>query len=171
MPKPSHTPTRKIALARIRKATPTDGETLCDLICALADHENLPRPDLAARARLKRDAFGATPRFDAWLAEIDGKPVGYAITFFTYSTFLALPSLYLEDIFVLQDYRSQKVGALLFKHCVKVALDEGCGRMEWQVLHWLTPAIEFYRSLGAKRMEGWQPYRLVRADLERIILQ
>lgn len=161
----------KRSVARLRKAMPTDGDTLCDLICALADHEKLPRPDAAARERLKRDAFGATPRFEAWLAEVGGRAVGYAITFYTYSTFLALPSLYLEDIFVLPEYRSQKIGAALFKHCARLALDGGCGRMEWQVLHWLTPAIEFYRSLGATRLEGWQPYRLTRADLERLLSQ
>lgn len=157
------------AMVKIRKATPVDGEVLCELICALADYERLPRPDEAARQRLKRDAFGESPRFDAWLAEVDGRPVGYAITFFTYSTFLALPSLYLEDIFVLPEYRSQRIGAALFKHCAKVACDAGCGRMEWQVLHWNTPAIEFYERMGAMRLQGWHPYRLTRADLERIV--
>lgn len=157
------------ATAKIRKATPVDGEVLCDLICALADYERLPHPDEAARQRLKRDAFGESPRFDAWLAEVDGRPVGYAITFFTYSTFLALPSLYLEDIFVLPEYRSQRIGAALFKHCVRVACDAGCGRMEWQVLHWNTPAIEFYERMGATRLQGWHPYRLTRADLEHIL--
>ncbi len=163
---PAH---RAHAVVKIRKATPVDGDILCDLICALADYERLPRPDEAARERLKRDAFGEFPRFDAWLAEVAGRPVGYAITFFTYSTFLALPSLYLEDIFVLPEYRSRKIGAALFKHCVKVACDAGCGRMEWQVLHWNTPAIEFYHRMGATRLEGWHPYRLGRAELEKIL--
>jgi GNAT superfamily N-acetyltransferase len=155
----------------IRRAEATDGEVLCDLIGALADTEHLSRLDAAARERLERDAFGPSPRFEAWLAESDGRPVGYAITFYTYSTFLALPSLYLEDIFVLPEYRSQKIGAALFMHCAHLALEQECGRMEWQVLHWLTPAVEFYRKLGATRLEGWMPYRLVRADLERVIRQ
>lgn len=171
MAKSASAPVHKVrAAVKIRKATPVDGDVLCDLICALADYERLPRPDEAARERLKRDAFGESPRFDAWLAEVEGRPVGYAITFFTYSTFLALPSLYLEDIFVLPEYRSQKIGATLFKHCVKVACDAGCGRMEWQVLHWNTPAIEFYERMGAMRLQGWHPYRLTRADLEKILL-
>jgi GNAT superfamily N-acetyltransferase len=162
-------PAHKSPTVTIRKAEQKDGDLLCDLIGALADAENLPAPDASARERLKRDAFGSTPRFEAWIAEIGGKPVGYAITFYTYSTFLALPSLYLEDIYVLPEHRSQRVGALLFQHCAKVALEQGCGPMEWQVLHWLTPAVEFYRKLGAQRLEGWQPYRLVRGDLEKVM--
>jgi GNAT superfamily N-acetyltransferase len=154
----------------IRKGTPADADTLCNLIIALAECERIARPDKAAQDRLKRDAFGAQPRFDCWLAEVNGQPIGYAITFHTYSTFLALPSLYLEDIFVLPEFRMQKVGKALFLHCAKFALEQGCGRMEWQVLHWMTPAIDFYRGLGAQRLEGWQPYRIVRRDLERIVV-
>lgn len=154
----------------IRKGTADDADTLCELIAALAETERIARPDKAAQDRLKRDAFGPIPRFDTWLAEINGRAIGYAITFYTYSTFLALPSLYLEDIFVLPEFRMQKVGRALFLHCAKVALEQGCGRMEWQVLHWMTPAIDFYRGLGAQRLEGWQPYRIVRRDLERIVV-
>jgi GNAT superfamily N-acetyltransferase len=152
----------------IRKGNIADGELLCNLIDALADAERLPRPDEAARTRLMRDAFGASPRFDTWFAEVDGVPAGYAISFFTYSTFLALPSLYLEDLFVLPQFRAQRAGKALFLHCVKLAAQQGCGRMEWQVLHWLTPAIEFYNRVGAKRLEGWQPYRLERKDLDKL---
>jgi len=154
---------------RIRKATRADADVLYGLICALADYERLPRPDAEARERLMRDGFGPSPRFDAWLAEIDGKPVGYAVTFFTYSTFLAQPSLYLEDIFVLPEHRAQRVGTALFKHCVRVAYEAGCGRMEWQVLDWNTPAISFYQRMGAARLQGWLPYRLTRAEFERIL--
>ena len=153
----------------IRKATAADADLLCELIRALADYEQLPQPDASACERLKRDGFGSSPRFEAWLAEVDSKVVGYAITFFTYSTFLALPSLYLEDIFVLPEYRSQRIGSALFKHCARVAYEAGCGRMEWQVLHWNTPAIEFYQRMGASRLQGWLPYRLTRAELERIL--
>jgi GNAT superfamily N-acetyltransferase len=99
---------------RVRKGTSADGELLCRLISALADYEHLPRPTAEARARLVRDAFGATPRIDVWFGEYEGVAVGYAITFYTYSTFLALPTFYLEDLFVLPDYRSKKVGKALF---------------------------------------------------------
>ena len=157
----------KLQNVTVRKGTAADGDTLCDLISSLAEYERLTKPNQAARDRLKNDAFGPTPRFDTLFGEINGKPVGYAITFFTYSTFLALPSLYLEDIFVLPDYRSQKIGKALFMHCVHLALEHNCGRMEWQVLHWNTPALEFYRGIGATRLEGWQPYRMVRSDLEK----
>ena len=131
-------PAQKENALTIRKAGPADADVLCDLICSLAENEKLPRPDDVARERLKRDAFGSAPRFEAWLAEAKGKAIGYAITFYTYSTFLALPSLYLEDIFVLPEYRSQHAGAALFKRCARHAIEQGCGRMEWQVLHWLT---------------------------------
>lgn len=114
----------------IRKATRKDGKVLLSLINALADFEKLQRPSPIARKRLLHDAFGKRKRFDAFLAEIDGKAVGYAITFETYSSFLALPTLYLEDIFVLPEYREGKIGLLLFRRCVEEARKRKCGRME-----------------------------------------
>ena len=157
---------------RVCRATQADVGALYDLICALADYERLPRPDAGARERLARDGFSESPRFDAWLAEIDGRPVvGYAVTFFTYSTFLARPSLYLEDIFVLPEHRAQRIGTALFKHCVRIAYEAGCGRMEWQVLDWNAPAIAFYQRMGASHLQGWLPYRLTRAELARILAE
>ena len=153
----------------VYKATAGEGDALAQLVCALADYENLPRPQPDALDRLTRDAFGASPRFDTWLARAAGKPVGYAISFFTYSTFLAMPTLYLEDLFVLPDYRSLGVGKRLFKACAQYGHEQGCGRMEWQVLHWNTPAIEFYHRLGARHMEEWLPYRLMREQIEALI--
>jgi GNAT superfamily N-acetyltransferase len=169
MDNPTHDPTHNHL--RVRKATVADGDLLCDLISALADYEQLPRPEPEARARLLRDAFSLSPmpRFDAWLGELNGLAVGYAISFYTYSTFLALPTFYLEDLFVLPQYRGHKVGKALFLHCAKVAYEQGCGRMEWQVLHWNEPAMVFYRHLGARRMEEWLPFRATRADLEDIL--
>ena len=153
----------------VRKATPADGDLLCELISALADYEKLPRPEPEARARLVRDAFSPMPRFDAWFGELHGRAVGYAISFYTYSTFLALPTFYLEDLFVLPEYRAHKVGKALFLHCARVAYEQGCGRMEWQVLHWNEPAMVFYKHLGGKRMEEWLPYRATRTDLEEML--
>jgi GNAT superfamily N-acetyltransferase len=153
----------------VRKATQADGDVLCGLIAALADYEHLPRPEPAACERLVRDAFGLAPRIDVWLGEWEHQPVGYAISFYTYSTFLALPTFYLEDLFVLPAYRSRKVGKALFLHCAQAALEQGCGRMEWQVLHWNTPAIEFYQRLGGQHMAEWLPYRATRAELERML--
>lgn len=144
----------------IRPATAADAEVLLSLIDALADYEKLPRPDRHARDRLRRDGFGPAPLFRAYLGEIDGEPVAYAITFRTYSSFLALPTLYLEDLFVLPDARGQGVGGTLFRHLVSEALNENCGRMEWVVLDWNRAAIDFYERMGARRLTEWYTYRL-----------
>ena len=116
-----------------------------------------------------RDAFGSTPRFDTWFGELSGKAVGYTISFYTYSSFLALPTFYLEDLFVLPEYRAQKVGKALFLNCAHVALEQGCGRMEWQVLHWNEPALSFYHHLRGQRLDDWVPFRALRDDLERML--
>jgi GNAT superfamily N-acetyltransferase len=94
--------------------------------------------------------------------------VGYAFVFETYSTFLALPTLYLEDLFVLPEYRGRKAGYALFRHCAEEALRRGCGRFEWAVLDWNRPAIEFYERLGAKHLHDWLIYRLDREGMERL---
>ena len=153
----------------IRRGTAADAEALVKLIGALADYEKLPPPQPEAMARLTRDAFGPSPRFNTWLAETGGVCAGYAISFFTYSTFLALPTLYLEDIFVLPEYRSRRIGIKLFAACAQHGFDQGCGRMEWQVLHWNTPAIEFYHRLGASRQTDWLPYRMTRDQMGALI--
>ncbi len=121
----------------VRAATPKDVDVFLALVDGLADYEKLPRPNSEARARLIRDGFTSPrPRFEALLGELNGKPVGYAIIFETYSSFLALPTLYLEDIFALPEARKKKVGYALFMHCVREAVRRGCGRMEWLVLAW-----------------------------------
>ncbi len=152
----------------IRRAEMSDAEALLALVDALADYEKLPRPDTPARHRLLEHAFGEKGRIEVFLAEFEKKVVGYAITLETYSSFLALPTLYLEDLFVLQEYRSKKVGYFLFTHCVLEAHRRGCGRMEWAVLDWNRPAIEFYERFGAKQLNEWLTYRLLREDIERI---
>lgn len=152
----------------VRKATQDDAGTILGLVVALAEFERLPPPDEAARQRLVADAFGLRPRFEIFLAELDGKIAGYAFVFETYSTFLALPSLYLEDLFVLNEYRGRKVGYALFRHCAQEALSRGCGRFEWAVLDWNTHAINFYERLGAKYLDDWRLYRLDRTGLERL---
>lgn len=105
---------------------------------------------------------------ESFLAELDGEAVGYTFFFETYSTFLALPTLYLEDLFVLPAYRGQGVGAALFRAMATEACSRGCGRMEWTVLDWNQLAIDFYERFGAKRSSDWLPYRLLRSELEAI---
>jgi GNAT superfamily N-acetyltransferase len=134
--------------------------SLLTLIDGLADYEKLTPPDAEARERLAADAFGDQPRFHTLLALIDGVAVGYAIYFFTYSTFQARPMLYLEDIFVLPDRRGQGAGLALFRACARAAVDSGCSHMNWQVLTWNRPSIDFYERLGARRIDEWYSFRL-----------
>ena len=154
---------------RIRRATGTDAGDLLGLIDRLADYERLARPDPEARERLVRDAFGDRPRFDAYLADLDGEAVAYALVFESYSSFLALPTLYLEDIFVLPERRRYGIGKALLAFLAGEALRRGCGRMEWMVLTWNEPALRFYDALGARRLDDWVTYRFQREDLERLV--
>ncbi|MFN2431542.1 MAG: N-acetyltransferase family protein [Gemmatimonadota bacterium] len=153
---------------RLRRAQLADGPALLRLVDALAEYERLAPPDAAARARLLRDAFHDPPRIEVHLAELDGTAVGYALSFETYSSFLALPTLFLEDLFVLPEHRGRGIGRALFLLLAEDARRRGCGRMEWSVLTWNEPALGFYDRLGARRMEEWVTYRLTAAELERL---
>jgi len=144
----------------VRPLQAGDVPSLLELIDGLADYEKLPRPDAAARERMAADALRTPPRFSSLLAEVDGQVIGYAIYFFTYSTFRARPTLYLEDIFVLPERRGQGAGVALFRACAREAVSQGCARMEWQVLAWNEPSIEFYKRLGARQLGDWLPFRL-----------
>lgn len=144
----------------VRRAVPTDGPALLDLVTALAEYEQLPPPDAGARERLLRDGFGPAPRYELLLGELDGRAVAYAIYFFTYSTFLARPTLYLEDLFVRPDARQHGVGGALLRALAETAVREGCGRMEWAALTWNRLAIDFYERLGARALEEWRTFRL-----------
>ena len=156
---------------QIHHASEADGSTVISLVRALADYEKLSRPDQAACQRLLNDAFGDRKRIDILLAELEGHPVGYAILLETYSSFLALPTLYLEDIFVLPEHRGCGVGYELFQFCAKEALRRGCGRMEWMVLDWNELAHKFYARLGARRLKEWIPYRMLRNEIENMLAE
>jgi len=134
-------------------------DTFVYLIEKLAEYEKLNPPDEEAKLRLRGDAFSDNPRYEAYLGTIDGKPAGYITFYFTYSTFMAKPTLYLEDIFVLEEYRKRGLGKALFEFCRDVARQRGCSRMDWTVLTWNEPSIEFYENQGAKRQD-WYLYRL-----------
>jgi ribosomal protein S18 acetylase RimI-like enzyme len=153
----------------IRRAVARDGPAWLALIDALAEYEKLAPPSSTAKKRLLRDAFGQRPRFDVFLARDGDKIVGYAITLETYSSFLALPTLFLEDIFVLSEYRRRGFGTDLFKFCVREAYRRGCGRMEWMVLDWNRLALNFYKRLGSKRLNEWLPFRLNRSQMKQIL--
>ena len=153
----------------IRKARRSDGLVLLSLINALADFEKLKRPSPAARRRLLRNGFGPGRRFEPFLAFAGDRPVGYAIIMMTYSSFLARPTLYLEDIFILPEHRAAGIGVRLFKACLREAERRGCGRMEWVVLDWNTNAIRFYERLGARQLREWLPFRLERNHFRRLL--
>jgi GNAT superfamily N-acetyltransferase len=144
----------------IKPLTRRHGTAFLSLIDALADYEKLRRPSVPARRRLLNDAFGPKRRFDAYLIFVDGTAAGYAITFETYSSFLAKPTLYLEDIFILPGYRSRGIGKKLFSFCLAEARKRKCGRMEWVVLDWNKNAIRFYEHLGAVHLKEWFTYRI-----------
>ena len=143
---------------KIRPYVKRDARDLTSLIRALATYEKLKPPSPAASKRLIAD-IGR--RIRVLMAEVDGKCVGYAIYLFTYSSFLARPTLYLEDVFVLPEHRRGGIGGRFFEELRRAASREKCGRMEWVVLDWNTPAQNFYRKLGARPLDDWITYRLV----------
>lgn len=148
----------------VRRAETADAQSILSLVDALADYEKLDRPLADARERLIRYLFGPKPRLECWIAFLDSRPVGYAFTFETYSSFLALPTMYLEDLFVLQEYRSRKAGYALFQRVLDEARQRGCGRMEWSVLDWNQLAIDFYHKLGGEWKKEWKLYRIKLCD-------
>ena len=154
----------------VRRAERADAPGLLRLIVALAEFEQLTPPDHEAQQRLMADGFGERPRFEAWLAFLTGhvEPIGYAIIFETYSSFLARPTLYLEDVFVLPEHRGRGVGSALLAKCFQLAHARGCGRMEWACLDWNTKAQGVYESLGARRLSEWILYRLDRAAIDKL---
>ncbi len=154
----------------LRPARREDAGGLLRLITALADYEHLEPPDEGARARLVEDAFGPSPRIETWLAFVEGsdEPVAYAILFNTYSTFLARPTLYLEDLFVMPEHRKRGIGGALLRHVVALGHERGCGRVEWTALDWNVNAQQVYeQKAGAKRMKEWYLYRMTREDMAR----
>jgi GNAT superfamily N-acetyltransferase len=144
----------------IRAAEPRDLPSVIGLVRALADFEKLPGPDEAAERRFAADFAASPPRFQLLVAEHDGALVGYALYFFTYSTFLARPSLYLEDLFVHPAARGRGIGERFMRALAKEAVRRGCGRFEWTVLDWNVRAQKFYRSLGAELLDDWRVCRV-----------
>src|SRR5262247_3702668 len=153
---------------RIRRGTARDVPTILALIKGLAEYERLAHEVRATQGALRRHGFGRRPYFETIIASRGRTPVGFALYFFTYSTFLASPSLYLEDLFVLPEERGRGAGRALLGELARIATRRGCGRMEWAVLDWNTPSIRFYQKLGAKLRRQWILTRLPRAPLSRL---
>lgn len=139
----------------IRKAGRADVPLILDLIRALAEYEKLSHECQATEAALAEHLFGARPYAEALIAEADGQAAGFALYFHNYSTFLARPGIYLEDLFVRPEQRGKGLGKALLVRLAQLAVERGCGRLEWAVLDWNEPAIRFYKSLGARSMNEW----------------
>jgi len=152
----------------IRLARPEDAPLLLDLIRGLAAYEKLADQVTATEAAVRETLFGPRPAAEALIAELDGVAAGFAIFFSSYSTFLARPGVYLEDLFVKPELRRRGVGRALFTHVARLAVERGCGRFEWSVLDWNEPAIAFYRSLGAVPLSDWTVFRLTGEALKRL---
>lgn len=151
----------------IRRGRRRDAGQFVGLVLALAEFEKLEPPSQEGRRRLVQDVF-VKKRINLFVAAEGKKLVGYALYFYTYSSFVAKASLYLEDLFVLREHRKRGVGLALFKRCVEEAVASGCGRMEWAVLAWNQKAIDFYQRLGAKRLADWQVFRLDESALGKV---
>ena len=151
----------------VRRARAKDTEGFVGLVLALARFEKLKPPSQAGRKRLIDDVF-RKKRVHLLVASDGSRLVGYALYYYSYSSFVAKPSLYLEDLFVLEGYRKQGVGFDLFRRCADEAVSKGCGRMEWSVLTWNTKAMEFYERLGARRLSDWCVYRLDETSLLKV---
>ncbi|HEV3165253.1 MAG TPA: GNAT family N-acetyltransferase [Isosphaeraceae bacterium] len=152
----------------IRPGRHDDAETLVNLIRALAVYEKLEAYAQATPDSFRQHLFGPHPCAETLLAEVAGEPVGFALFFPTYSTFRGQPGLYLEDVFVQAEHRGRGIGKALLAAVARIAIERGCGRVEWSVLDWNAPAIGFYRSLGAEPMDEWTVYRVTGPALDRL---
>lgn len=153
---------------RISRGTARDVPVILSLIRGLAEYEKLLHEVNATPALIKKHGFGRRPYFETLICRRGGEPVGFALYFFTYSTFLGRPTLYLEDLFVLPAERGRGAGRALLAALAKIAVARGCGRLEWAVLDWNEPAIRFYKRLGAGLRKEWILTRLTGEPLRRL---
>jgi GNAT superfamily N-acetyltransferase len=152
----------------IRPATPVDVPLILSFIRELAEYEKLAHEVVGNEAELEKWLFGERPVARVLIAEYGGEPAGFALFFLNFSTFLAKPGIFLEDLFVRPVLRGKGIGKALLTELVNIAAAEGYGRVEWAVLDWNTPAIEFYKSLGARPMSDWTIFRLNSAAINSL---
>lgn len=160
-------PARADALT-IRRGTPRDVPTIVAMIRGLADYERLAHEVRVTPERVRRHGFGRRRYFETLLCRRGRRPVGFALYFFTYSTFLARPTLYLEDLFVVPEERGRGAGKALLVELARIAERRDCGRLEWAVLDWNAPAIRFYEALGAELRKDWILTRLTGEPLRNL---
>jgi GNAT superfamily N-acetyltransferase len=144
----------------IRKAQRADVPLILELIRGLAIYEREPDAVKTTEADLLRDGFGPEPYFHCLIAEHDGHPAAFALYFFNYSTWLGRPGLYLEDLFVQPEFRGLGIGKALLAQVAAIAIEKDCPRLQWEVLDWNTPAVDFYRALGADFLDEWRNVRM-----------
>src|SRR5271166_5920115 len=144
----------------IRAATASDATLILSFVRELAEYEKAPGEVRATEADILRDGFGPTPRFECLIAGWNDEPAGFALFFYSYSTWDGCAGIYLEDLFVRPAYRGKGIGKALFQRLAQLAVDENLARIGWLVLDWNTPSIEFYESLGAAHASGWQKMKL-----------
>ena len=152
----------------IRRASAEDAGQILEFIRALAAFERAPDAVEATAEGLVRDGFGPRAFFECLIAEYDGQPAGFALYFFNYSTWVGRPGIYVEDLFVLPEFRRKGIGRALLKQVAAIAVENGCQRLQWEVLDWNTPAIDFYRELGAEFLDEWRNVRLGAEAIERL---
>jgi GNAT superfamily N-acetyltransferase len=157
-----------VAVIHIRSATAEDAAIVLQMIRDLAEYEKLTHVLVATEEKIRATMFGNDPAAEVLLAYEGKECIGFAVFFRTYSTFLASAGVFLEDIFVKPHARGQGAGFALLRRVAEIARERGCGRVEWEVLDWNQPAIEFYRKLGAEPVEGWTKYRLTGEALDRL---
>jgi GNAT superfamily N-acetyltransferase len=152
----------------IRRATAEDAGQILEFVRALAAFERAPDAVEATEEGLIRDGFGPNPLFRCLIADYDGQPAGFALYFFNYSTWVGRPGIYVEDLFVLPEFRRKGIGRALLKQVAAIAVENGCQRLQWEVLDWNTPAIDFYRELGAEFLDEWRNVRLGSEAIARL---
>jgi len=160
--------TMKLTDLRIEPATERDVPVLLSLIKSLAEYERMAADVIANEALVHASFFGTAPSAEAAIARVGGQPVGFAVWFHNHSTFLGRRGLYLEDLFVVPEWRGGGIGRALLVYLAQIALERDCGRMEWSVLNWNETAIRFYRSLNAKPLDEWTVFRLNGDDIARL---
>ncbi|MGB3511507.1 MAG: GNAT family N-acetyltransferase [Microcoleaceae cyanobacterium] len=152
----------------LRAATPADVPVLFELIKALAEYEKLSHAVTGSATSLEAHLFGARPYAEAIIAEFAGQVVGFSLFFYNYSTFLTQPGIYIEDLFVLPEYRGQGIGKQLVTYVAQLAVSRNCGRLEWSVLDWNEPAIGFYQRIGASILDEWRICRVTGDSLSSL---
>jgi len=157
-----------MTMLNIRPATRADAPVIASLVRELAEYEKLLPEAKATPADFLRELESPNPVIHVLMAEFNGTPVGFALYFFNFSTFVGRPGLYLEDLFVRPTERSRGIGRELLRALARIARERGCGRMEWAVLDWNEPALRFYRSLGARQMKEWIVHRLTPVEIEKL---